>query len=186
MNKLDIVIDFDGVIVNTVKMFVELNNRLHNQHDDWTKVDDWDFKPCCKNLPTKADVDKLFNHKELYQNPIFFKDSLQVINNLAKKYELAICTMGESQNIRNKLELLEQYLPNVNVVPIVSNFKIKTKDFVRSWIILDDHIRNLQTSKAELPILFEPYYRYKWNEGWKGDVVVNWEQFERVCLEYLV
>lgn len=185
MKRLDILIDFDGVIVNTVKMFIDLNNRLNNQKDNYLDVDDWDFKPCCKNLPTKADVDKLFNHRELYLNPIFYRDSIGVINRLNDKYNIAICTMGEPDNIINKLNLLKVYLPQVDVVPIVNTtWKIKSKDFVRSKIIIDDHMRNLETSKADLPILFEPNKRFKWNEGWQGKVVLNWKHFEKEVEKY--
>lgn len=185
MNKFDIVIDCDGVITNTVKMFIELNNKLNNMKEDWTEVRGWDFHPLCSNLKTKRDVDDLFNHEELYENPIFFRDCVDVINRLNKKHNITICTMGENKNIRNKLKMFEKYLPDVNVIPFVSSFKIYNKDSLKTRIIIDDHIRNLNTNSAELKILFEPYYKYDWNEKWNGKVAVNWEQIERMVDEYL-
>jgi 5'(3')-deoxyribonucleotidase len=182
MKKFDILIDCDGVIINTVKMFVDLNNKLNNQNDKWEDVTDWDFKPCCKNLPTKADVDKLFNHDELYLNPVFFKDCIEVINRLNSKYKIAICTMGESQNIINKIKLLKQYLPQVMIIPIIG-FP-DNKAFIKCKVMLDDHKKNLISGKFK-PILFEPNKRYEWNKGYDGSFVKSWLQFEKVVCGYL-
>jgi len=185
MKKFDIVIDCDGVLVDTTQMFVKLNNKLNNQNDNYKDAEDWNFIPCCKNLKNKEEVDNLFNHPELYENPIFFDNAIKVIKRLNKKYNIAICTMGQHENIINKLNMLKKYLPEINILPIVSNFNIPNKDFIKTRIIIDDHIKNLSTTKAKLPILFEPNQKYKWNAGWEGYTALNWLDFERMCYEWI-
>lgn len=172
-----ILIDLDGVITNTIKMFVELNNEINGFDSDWREVCEWNFGNVCPNLKTDTDINELFRYKKLYENPVFFPHAIDVINRLNKKYEVAICTMGDNYNIINKLHMLNKYLPDINVIT-VSN-EIKDKGFMECDILLDDHIKNLQ-GKSLIPVLFEPYQRYDWNEGWKGIVIKNWLDFERV------
>jgi len=148
-----VLIDFDGVIVNTVKMFVELNNELNGLNENYLDVDSWNFRPICNNLKTKADVDELFKHKKLYENPEFFPNAIEVINKLNEKYEIAICTMGSKENIINKMNLFIKYFPNIKIITLSD--EIKSKNILNSDILLDDHVKNLKGFKG-VPILFEP------------------------------
>lgn len=176
-----IAIDCDGVITNTVRMFIQLNNELNNRNDNWQDVRQWDFKDVATNFKSKAEIDEFFNHKRLYKNPTFFDNCIEVLNRLNKKYEVAIVTAGQSKNTRNKLEMFEKYLPDINVIPIMSpNFTLNNKDMIKCNIILDDHIRNLHNTDADLRVLFEPYNRMEWNNGWEGQMCKTWLDFERV------
>ena len=93
--------------------------------------------------------------------------------------------MGQHDNIMNKLKMFKKYLPDIDIIPIVSNFNIPNKDFIKTRIIVDDHIKNLSTTKSKFPILFEPNQRYKWNENWKGYSAIDWLDFEDMCYKYL-
>ena len=180
-----IAIDCDGVITNTVRMFIQLNNELNNRNDNWKDVTQWDFKDVATNFKSKAEIDEFFNHKKLYKNPIFFENCIEVLNRLNKKYEVAIVTAGQSKNIRNKLKMFEKYLPDINVIPVMSpNFTLNNKNMIKCNIILDDHIRNLHNPNADLRVLFEPYGRMKWNKGWEGQMCKTWLEFERTVDEF--
>ena len=181
-----ILIDFDGVVYNTVRAFVELNNELNGLNEDYRDTVSWNFAPNCKNLKTSEEVEELFRYKKLYEKEYFYPNALEVINRLNKNYDLAICTMGDNINIINKLNLIEKYLPRINVIPIVNNNgKLNTKNNIVADIILDDSVFNLKTSKSHLTILFEPGKRYKWNEGWGSKLTVKtWLEFERLVNEF--
>lgn len=132
-----IAIDCDGVIINTIRMFIQLNNELNNRNDNWKDVTQWDFKDVATNFKDKSEIDKFFNHKKLYKNPIFFDNCIEVLNRLNKKYEIAIATSGQNKNIRNKLKMFEKYLPDINVIPIMSpNFTLDNKNMIKCNIIL--------------------------------------------------
>jgi len=175
-----ILIDFDGVIVDTVQMFVRLNNELNGMEDDYRLCEDYNFRPICKNLKTKKEVDELFRYKKLYEDPIFFNNAIEVINRLNEKYDIAICTMGDNINIINKLNLIDKYFPKVNVIPIVNNDGSLTKNNVVADILIDDHKGNLQSENISISILFEPTKKFKWNEGWDGVTINTWLEFEKV------
>ena len=181
-----ILIDFDGVVYNTVRAFVELNNELNGLNEDYRDTVSWNFAPNCKNLKTSEEVEELFRYKKLYEKEYFYPNALEVINRLNKNYDLAICTMGDNINIINKLNLIEKYLPKINVIPVVNNNgNLNTKNNIKSTIKLDDHIKNLVSTNGEFSILFEPGKRYEWNEGWESKPTVKtWLEFERLVNEF--
>jgi 5'(3')-deoxyribonucleotidase len=81
--------------------------------------------------------------------------------------------------------MFEKYLPDINVIPIMSpNFTLNNKNMIKCNIILDDHIRNLHNPSTDLRILFEPCGKMKWNEGWDGQVCKTWIEFERMVDEF--
>jgi len=181
-----ILLDFDGVIYNTIKAFVELNNELNGLDEDYRDTIAWNFAPNCKNLKTVEEVEELFRYKKLYEKEYFYNNAIDVINRLNKKYKLAICTMGDNINIINKLNLIEKYLPEINVIPIVNNNgKLNTKNNIVADIILDDSVKNLYSQNIHFPILFEPGKRYEWNEGWGSKPTVKtWLEFERLVNDF--
>lgn len=174
-----ILIDCDGVIVKTVEMFVMLNNRVNNKDDKWQEVQDWDFKPICENLKDREEIDKLFRHEDLYKFPKFYSKARKSISLLDKKYDVAICTVGDNINLSNKMKMFDVFLPNINIITIAKNKKNAMKvgkDLIECDIIIDDHIQNLENSKAKLKILFEgDDKRYKWNNEWDGVVAKSWD-----------
>lgn len=180
-----ILLDFDGVIYNTIRAFVELNNELNGLNEDYRDTVSWNFAPNCKNLKTVEEVEELFRNSKLYKKPYFYNNAIEVINRLNKKYKLAICTMGDNINIINKLNLIEKYLPGINVIPIVNNNgKLNTKNNIVADIILDDHIKNLNSFSIKKSILFEPGKRFDWNKNWQGLFIKNWLEFERLVDEF--
>ena len=185
-----ILIDCDGVITNTIRMFVELNNKENGQNDGYKLVDDWDFRPICNNFSCREEVDEFFRHKKLYEFPIFYKDAIKNIKYLDSKYNLAICTSGDNINLANKYKMFDKYFKDINVITIAKNKKNALKigkDMIDCDIIVDDHIGNLEGSKAKLKILFEPEEkRYKWNEGWGGLVVKDWEELVTLIEEFYI
>lgn len=176
---MNIFIDFDGVIYNTVESFVNLNNKLNNINDDWTKVKNWNFKPeCCNNL-TEKEIEDLFNHKELYSTKLI-KDSVEYIEKLDKKHKVFVCTVGFNYNNKNKLKLLEKYLPNIDVITISKNSELQAspgKQIINmdNSIFIDDHMKNLESSNARYKILFQPFMPMNWNKNWKGVRISNWK-----------
>jgi 5'(3')-deoxyribonucleotidase len=180
-----IAIDCDGVIINTIRMFIQLNNELNDRNDNWQDVRQWDFKDVVTNFKGKSEIDEFFNHKKLYKNPIFFENCIEVLNRLNKKYKITIVTAGQNKNIRNKLKMFNKYLPDINVIPVMSpNFTLSNKNMIKCDIMLDDHVRNLDNPNAEYKILFEPYDKMEWNKDWKGKICRNWLDFERMVDEF--
>lgn len=180
-----IVIDIDGTLTNSIEMFVELNNTINGRNDDWKKVTKWDFRDVCKNLTTVEEMEEIFSDEEFYSEPVFMSNSLECIKRLNDKYKLVLCSVGQRNNIINKLNMLEKVLPTVNVIPIVTpKFNLFDKSMIDCDIIIDDHQKLLNNSKAKLKILFEPFGKMEWNEGYSGIVAKDWLEVERLVNEF--
>jgi 5'(3')-deoxyribonucleotidase len=97
-------LDFDSVIVNTVKSFCETYNLNYFNHPnfkpaDYHKNKEWNFQIQCPLINHPLDI---FNHPLFFSKLEFMPDAEEVIKELCNKYQVIICSLGSYENISQK------------------------------------------------------------------------------------
>lgn len=187
MNK--IFIDFDCTIADSVKTYCNIYNSLYREHDgfvqaDYNKVNRYDLKDQC-NLVDHQEV--IFSSEEFFRNLELMPYAKEVIERLASKYELAICSIGTLENISFKAKWIKENLSIVDNVILLANVVeakgIKTDKRVvnmKNSIFIDDHSENLLSSDAKLKICFGK--ELDWNKDWTGQRCFDWREVEKLLL----
>lgn len=185
---MNIYIDFDGVIVNTVKAVVELYKEDYKRYDGfedikWQDIDTWNFEEL--KLASKEAIDGYFNTSRLFDKLEFMSNALDTILELAKENKVYIVTMGEDENIRLKEKWFKRILGGKeakNIELIGCDFKEysdKSHIDMSGALFIDDSYNNLSTSNASWKLLFGEVH--EWNRDWHGDKVKDWNE----VLEYI-
>ena len=175
MNK--IYMDFDGCIVNTIKVICDLYNYDYQYMDGykpvhWANINSWAFKEL-----TLANIDTInsyFNQKRFFNVAECMDNSKEVINKLLDDYMIQIVSIGSSANLKAKYDwIINKLKLNVDFLPIHSGLHIdKSHIDMSDGILIDDVAANLNTSNAKVKICFGD--KYPWNEKWKGIRCANW------------
>lgn len=176
--KKKLILDFDGVIVNTIKAICDCySDTYKNQYGyrppRWWEVNTWDFRDECPLLEEKM-LNHFFNSKEFFDKLEFMPWADEYINDLSDMYEIVVCTIGTKANLVAKKEWLNKYLPCVKKFIGIDFHKYDNKSHIdmSNCIFVDDCSRNLDTSNAATKICFGDIY--EWNEHWDGIRAYNW------------
>lgn len=186
---MNLFLDFDGVIVNTIKAVVGLYNEDYCFYDNfefinWFDITTWDFDEL---FLSKRCQYRYFNQPRFFQNLEFMEaETKEVIQTLSEKYTVKIVTIGSSPNITGKKLWLKSNLElninnNIEFIPIDSyKFKDKSHIDMTNSIFIDDVSKNLKTSNATHKICFGEIY--DWNRNWNGIRCSSWYDIKRMLL----
>lgn len=183
--KTKLFIDFDCTIVDAIKAYCNVYNIIFKDHPDFkpadhTKVYQWDFGSECELA--KYRVDELFASPLFFENLEFMPNAYKVIEELSKKYEIYICTLGTLKNLALKAQWLEKNLPIVkNHILLHVDSGVQAKDVINmeDSIIIDDTASVLRSVNADLKICFGK--EYEWNKDWNGRLrCENWLEVDYI------
>ncbi len=185
MKKI-IYLDFDGVVVNSIKAFCDVYNNVFKEEEsfvpaDWTKVNRWDLADEC---PLTVDiVEGVFKSDDFFEVLEFMDEyTLSTINKLKEKYKIIICSIGTPENISKKIMWIKDNLGIEDMILLSQSEALMDKSIINmsGGIIIDDHGNNLITSNADTKICFGEIK--KWNENWEGLIASNWKEVEKILL----
>ena len=178
MDKKTLILDFDGVIVNTIEAICYMYNRHYDEEEDfipakWWEVNAWNFTDECPLMEEQV-VDDFFDSPEFFKCVKFMHWADEFIPRLAEIYNIKICSTGTTQNLIYKGEWIKKHLPCVTefIGVNLDEYKDKSHIDMTSCIFVDDSEANLFTSNAETRICFGDLY--SWNENWTGRRIFNW------------
>lgn len=174
-------VDFDITIVDSVKVICKLYNQDYCNDPSFNiaipeNLYQWNMKdecPLCNNLIDYFDSSRFFDILEFQPN------AYEVLEELNKKYNLIIVTSGTLQNLHLKSKWIEENIPFINDVILIKS-KDKSLINMKNSIFIDDLASNLETSNAEMRIVFGKIKG--WNEDWKGMRCENWLEIKEVLL----
>lgn len=186
MNKQKLFLDYDGVLVHSIKAYCDTYNYLYQSHKDfkpaiWHKVKRYDLKDEC---PLCENVWKLFQDEYFFSVLEFMDDNtLETIEKLTKQYKLYLCTIGTPKNLALKSLWVEKNIPYIKNYILLSNgINSMNKSVVNmeGAIFIDDVKSNLDSSNAELKFTFGDVY--EWNIGEDYKRCYNWTDIEKLLL----
>ena len=167
MKKLKIFFDFDNVLVNSSKAFLDCvfykyNNSEVSRALDWTKVEHWNFNKVAPFITTQDIID-IFSSKMFFENlaPFYNTDGYSTKNLIEffsdnKYVELFIVSKGAENNLKLKREYI---LNNFNIkednIILLEGLDIdKSSVDMTGGIHIDDNEGNLYSTNAKCKILF--------------------------------
>jgi 5'(3')-deoxyribonucleotidase len=155
--KKKLLIDMDGVLIQSAKACMELYQRDKGIYIDWNIRElQWDFKPYVPDEDFKT-VISYFNDQRMYDIAEPLKDSVEALKRLSEYYELVVVTKAHRYALPYKANWLYNYFSFVDRV-----IYLDQKDFDKSLIagdyIIDDKIQPLCGGNRETAILFGNYY----------------------------
>lgn len=176
-------VDFDCVIVNTIKKIVELYNDDHRYCKDfipvdWTTVDTWRFEEL--SLEPYSVIDRYFSQPRFFHNLEWMDNAEEVLLRLSEKYDIKVVSIGSHENLVGKQLWLLKNMPYAKLVPIIFGEHTDKSDIDMSdGALFDDSVANLLNCNAQKKVCFGDVY--SWNRNWSGDRCANWYDVE----EYL-
>lgn len=195
--KKDLYIDFDSTIVNADKAICDIYNENYKNHEnfipaDWTKHKNWAYTEVCplihelEEKPLEV-VRDYFGAHEFFENLEFYDNAKDVISRLTEKYKVIICTSAFPMNASKKVLWIEEHLPEVDEIIILINKsgngygKARVPMMEEDSIFIDDHPKNLYSTKASQKYLFK-MSDTDYNSNWDGATVSNWKEVEGLLL----
>ncbi len=173
-------VDFDGVIVNTIKKIVELYNDDHAYCEkftpvDWTLIDTWKFDELY--LEPYSVIDRYFSQPRFFKDLEWMDNAEEILYRLSEKYEIKVVSIGTHENLVGKQLWLLRNMPYAKFHPIVIGEESdKSSIDMSDGVLIDDSITNLINSNAEKKICFGDIY--SWNRTWTGIRCNNWRDVE--------
>lgn len=173
-----LILDFDGVIVNTIKAVCDCYSDTYRTQygykpPRWWEVNAWDFRDECPLLDAKM-LNSFFCSEIFFDKLEFMPWANEYINDLSFVYEIVVCTIGTKSNLKGKKEWINKYLPCVKELIGIDCDRYKDKSHIdmSNCIFVDDCSQNLSTSNADTKICFGDLY--EWNKNWTGERAYNW------------
>jgi 5'(3')-deoxyribonucleotidase len=177
MKYMRIAIDLDNVILDVPTTIINLHNKLNENKLDYKQGDKlgWKFDPLIKTDEELSELFKLFDNPQFYDNPIVFKDAIEVINQLSRHNYVVII----SKHMKSRKPLTRKWVyetfPRVDLV-FTENFQDKGEILKNFDIILDDRVDVLESCTDVTCKIC--YGKYSWNESWNGFRVNSWLGFK--------
>jgi len=195
--KRDLYIDFDSTIVNSDKAICEIYNETYKDYEgfkpaDWRKHENWAYRTICPLIHQHEEnpvqvVKDYFGSQAFFDHLEFYNDAKEVIGRLKDKYKVIICTSAFPMNASRKVLWIEEHLPEVDEIIILINKsgngygKERVAMMEEDAIFIDDHPKNLHSTKASQKYLFK-FKETDYNGDWDGPVVSSWKEVESLLL----
>ena len=171
-----IFIDFDNVVVNSIKAIVDIYNEDFQYYKNFRMINWWDinsygFSEC--NCATTEYLNTYFNQKRFFDRLEFMPWAKETILMLTEIYKVKFITLGYRPNLTAKKEWLDGHFPGIKMNGInMKKNNDKSHVDMKNSLLLDDDSRYLISSNAEERICFGDIY--SWNEDWDGKRLLNW------------
>lgn len=195
--KKDLYIDFDSTIVNSDKAISTIYNQHYKDIDgfvpaDWTKHENWAYTKICplvhelESNPVQV-IKEYFNSEAFFYHLEFYDHAKEVIGHLTDKYNVIICTSAFPMNASRKVLWIEEHLPEVDEIIILINKsgngygKSRVAMMEEDAIFIDDHPKNLYSTKASQKYLFK-FCDTDYNGDWDGPIISSWKEVESLLL----
>lgn len=179
-------VDFDCVIVNTIKKIVDLYNDDHGYCKDfipvdWTTINSWKFEELF--LEPYSVIDRYFSQPRFFRDLEWMDNAEEVLQRLSEKYEIKVVSIGTRENLVGKQLWLLKNMPYARFIPVLfgEGETDKSEIDMSDGILFDDRVANLINSNAKIKVCFGDIY--SWNRNWDGIRCANWHDVEKFLRE---
>jgi len=169
-------VDYDGVIVNTIKTICAMYNDEFCNHPDfklipWSEITSWDFIEL--NCASAKYIDAYFENPEFFERVDFMPWAQYILDKLKEYYDIYIVSMGNGNNLTLKKEWCKNRIPYATFIGFdFADHTDKSSCDMKDGIFIDDVVQNLKTSNAQKLICFGD--KYPWNKEWEGARCASW------------
>jgi len=182
-------IDLDNVVYNTIDVIKYMYDEDYRLYDRWVDVPVTDIKSYTfseLNLLTKEKLNEYFCSGRFFDLVSCIDGaelSIATLNGLSQ-FPVEFISMGTPENIKGKIQWVQNFNKgfglNIEFNGVYDSFADKSHIDMSSGILIDDELKNLETSNAQMKICFG---NYDWNKDWSGIRAENWEQVRKILYE---
>ena len=173
-------LDFDGVIVDTIKAVCDVYNERWNTFPDYKYANHkmawrWDMTDIIPSLNGEQ-ITRIFESDKFFQKLDFMEGAENALRLLSGEYDITIVSVGSMLNISKKAEWIKQHLPFIKKVILIfndGNDADKSMVDMSSGIFIDDHQENLWSANSMEQYVFGDIYDY--NKSYHGFRLANWD-----------
>ena len=188
MIKPTLYIDLDNVVFDTVdaiKTLYDENYRLYDNYKcvDYNAMTSYDFREL--QLLTKEKLNEYFCSGRFFDvvNCIEGAElSIATLNGF-NQYPVTLVSIGTPENIKGKQQWIDNVLRGgfeLDVDFVGLNSFDKSEIDMSGGILIDDELKNLETSNADVKICFGDY---EWNKDWTGLRAAYWFEVRKLVYE---
>lgn len=176
--KRRLILDADDTVMDTTRTIVALYNEDFRAYSDWRyiypeEIGTWDFKEL--SCASSEYLSTYFNQPRFFQTWCVNRGFREAAKKLINDYDISICSLGYSPNLRLKEEYFAKYCPEFDFIGVnIEKYQDKSHIDMAGAIFIDDVSKNLFTSNAKTKILFGP--KRPWNENWDGLRAYTWQE----------
>ena len=179
--KPKLFLDLDNTTINSIKKIVELYDKDFGKYKNykpvhWTEINTYEFKEL--NLINKKIALDYFDDHRFFIDLEYMENAKEVLDKLKDSYEIIFCSLGRRMNLYYKEEWIKKYIPYAKFIGVDLSQGDKSSVDMRGGIFLDDNIKMLDSSNADIKLL---YGDYTWNEDKTHNYqrCFNWYEFKK-------
>lgn len=184
--KQKLFIDFDGVLVDSVKAFCKAYNSLYISHNGFepaehSLVNKWDFSDQCPLIhePNNMypNVEGIFAHQLFWNELEPMENAKNALLSLASYFELIVVSIGSAENLAKKSLYIKEHFPMIHDVILIRNSDIRMDKSIidmKGGILIDDNSNNLVSSNADIKICFGKDAEWNTKHGRWLNRCMNW------------
>ncbi len=181
MSKI-ILVDIDDTLANTRQAMLEFYRQKTNDYS--TSIEGartyWYTDALCP-LFSEEEAEAAFSDPKLFSILKPLEGAQEGIQYLQDKgYDVRVCTLHNAEGIALKDKWIDYYFPNLKV-RYYSTSVGGNKDVFSAYAIIDDNVKNIDTSPCEKPILLD-YFEIQENGNGRCRVTSWNELIERGIL----
>lgn len=185
MDKIDLYLDFDSTLVQSISAIISMVNEDRNTNYEHIKVNQWNFGNV---VPlTNEEVEKYFEDDRFFERLELFDNVVDVLEKNSKYYNYIILTKGSKLNLEKKEKWVKENLPIVDkFIGLIYNDSMDKSNvnMYENSVHIDDVTECLTTSKAKYKIMFKEKERGEcsWNRNWDRATATDWVEVDRFLL----
>lgn len=180
---MEIFIDFDDTITQSVENVVRIVNKRYNLNVDYKDVCDWDWQDVYPNIPS-SQISSVFGEKEFFNTLQFKEKALEVLFKYSMRNNITIVSkIIDRTAMVNKDEWIKKHLIGSGVDVEFRAIKItQSKGLIdmTGGIMVDDNAKYLQETDAKYKILFRNDTKFSKQQKWSGIEADNWADLDKI------
>jgi 5'(3')-deoxyribonucleotidase len=168
MSKRNLFLDFDNCIANSLKAYCDYYKRYYGGNPDWTKVKLYNLRDQCPDVPIEQ-VKHIFAREYFFKVLQFMPNAYNVLQKLKDKYTEILVSIGTFENISNKSIWVKKNMSFIKKAYFIYDENCtldKSMIDMSGGIIVDDCAVNLESSNADIKILFDN--DFAWNANYSN------------------
>lgn len=179
---MNIYIDFDDTITQSVENVIRIVNQRFNKNVKVQDIGEWDFSDVYPDIPLE-DIINVFGEEEFFRTLKFNDDVIPTLRKYTKYNNIIIVSKVDMSIIQRKFNWVKNHLIDIGInvefygVPLG---KSKSIIDMSDGIMIDDNASFLKETNAKYKILYKCNRKFDTKQEWDGYTVSSWKELNKL------
>lgn len=179
---MNIYIDFDDTITQSVENVIRIVNQRFNKNVKVQDIGEWDFSDVYPDIPLE-DIVNVFGEEEFFRTLKFNDDVIPTLRKYTKYNNIIIVSKVDMSIIQRKFNWVKNHLIDIGInvefygVPLG---KSKSIIDMSDGIMIDDNASFLKETNAKYKILYKCNRKFDTKQEWDGYTVSSWKELNKL------